>query len=273
VFEHLAGQVGVFDFRAAPGRYYAPRAVGESVEEIEVVLAGRGRFRMRDGDADAGPGSALWFLPGEAVEVWADAATPYECVVFRFNVSARPAVVLPGLSAWADPVECDRFCRGALALFRSGQSTAEHFAWCHYARLFWEATEFVRRGRRDRMPPALRRAVEFVGTEAATPLSVADIAAHAGVSVPHLFSLFRREFGVAPMKYVNRLRVQRAQELFRTGRDSVKEVCHQVGIPNPRNFCKVFRRINGMSPRQYRQRFAESAGPGSGGRRQGGDPS
>ncbi|MDN3519816.1 GlxA family transcriptional regulator [Aquisalimonas lutea] len=70
---------------------------------------------------------------------------------------------------------------------------------------------------------------------------------------------FQRRFFKAtrmtPLEYCQRLRVGKAQELLQFARSSIEIVAWEVGYQDPGAFRKVFTRIVGLSPGDYRQRF------------------
>jgi len=60
-------------------------------------------------------------------------------------------------------------------------------------------------------------------------------------------ALFKRELGVTPVEFLNRLRVEKATVLLRSG-TSVKDAAEAVGFSDAFYFSKVFKRIRGVSP-------------------------
>ena len=63
---------------------------------------------------------------------------------------------------------------------------------------------------------------------------------------------FRRSFsqcvGMSPVEYRNKLRIQKAVTLLKTGEMTVGEVAQAVGIPDLKYFSKLFKRYTGVSP-------------------------
>lgn len=79
------------------------------------------------------------------------------------------------------------------------------------------------------------------------------MAGYVGVSSEHLCRCFRREFGVTPVEYLTRLKLQSAmRDLLSTGK-SVEHIARDNGFSNGNYFGKVFRRYMGMSPGAYRE--------------------
>jgi transcriptional regulator GlxA family with amidase domain len=66
---------------------------------------------------------------------------------------------------------------------------------------------------------------------------------------------FRAATGYAPLAYVQSLRVEEAKQLLETGSDPVEEVARQVGYEDTPSFRRLFRRLVGMGPGEYRRKF------------------
>lgn len=98
------------------------------------------------------------------------------------------------------------------------------------------------------------RAVEIAvladpGRRWTVPL-LADIGHLSASRFAHLFSL---QMGLAPMRYVERARMERARELLLSTDGSVQEVAHAVGYQNALHFSARFKAINTMSPTDFRR--------------------
>jgi transcriptional regulator GlxA family with amidase domain len=70
---------------------------------------------------------------------------------------------------------------------------------------------------------------------------------------------FKRRFtgatGLAPIAYVQRLRIEDAKRRLERTEASVDEVSWQVGYEDPAFFRRLFRRVTGLAPGAYRRRF------------------
>jgi len=83
--------------------------------------------------------------------------------------------------------------------------------------------------------------------------NLADLAAAAGYSKDYLSLLFKREFGIAPLAYRNRFRMQTAASLLTSGKMSIKEIADELGFRHLSHFSGMFRRTFGTSPRAVRR--------------------
>lgn len=72
-----------------------------------------------------------------------------------------------------------------------------------------------------------------------------------GLSYAHVCRIFRKTFGVPPVHYLNRLRIERAKVMLADPRHDVATVARAVGFTDPGYFSRIFRRIVGVSPRRY----------------------
>lgn len=101
----------------------------------------------------------------------------------------------------------------------------------------------------------LYRLIEYVLEHYRQPLRAADVAAALGISTSYLARLFSKRLHMNFNEYVNRMRVQAAQELLSSTDRPVTEVMLEVGFESQSTFNRVFRDAHGISPRQYRQQI------------------
>lgn len=81
------------------------------------------------------------------------------------------------------------------------------------------------------------------------------LAAEAGLEPRTFLRRFQKATGLTATDYAQRLRVAKAQELLQFTQDPVERVAWQVGYGDAGAFRKVFHRIVGLTPGDYRQRF------------------
>lgn len=86
-------------------------------------------------------------------------------------------------------------------------------------------------------------------------VSVAGLAAVAGLSVPQFNRRFRQLLRLSPMQYVESLRMQEAQRRLATGGESLVEIALAAGFCDQSHFTKRFRKSVGMTPLAYRKRY------------------
>ncbi len=84
-------------------------------------------------------------------------------------------------------------------------------------------------------------------------LSRAHIADAVGISQQHLDRIFGQEVGLSVNDYLNRLRIQRAQEYLTNTTDNITLIAMRVGFNDAAYFSRVFRKLVGQSPRDFRK--------------------
>jgi AraC-like DNA-binding protein len=100
----------------------------------------------------------------------------------------------------------------------------------------------------------VKHALAYLHQNFVNPLTRQEIAEAVGVSKNYLSEIFRQELGFSPWDCLTRLRLQKAKELLHTTEDSITSVAAQTGFDDSAYFSRVFRKHNGMSPQEYRQR-------------------
>jgi transcriptional regulator GlxA family with amidase domain len=95
-------------------------------------------------------------------------------------------------------------------------------------------------------------AVAWMEENYARQSSVAELARRAAMSERHFLRMFRKTFETSPLEHLIRLRIRRAAELLETGGCNITETGYKCGFSDSNYFSRQFRRILGMSPRQYR---------------------
>lgn len=104
-------------------------------------------------------------------------------------------------------------------------------------------------------PARLRRVTELVQAKIEEKLSTDEMAESAGLSTAHFSKIFRQSMGESPHQFVLSQRVERAKEMLRTTRMRILDVAIACGFKTQQHFARVFRRLCGASPTEYRHEF------------------
>jgi AraC family transcriptional regulator of arabinose operon len=84
-------------------------------------------------------------------------------------------------------------------------------------------------------------------------LTLGELAAHSGQSIPYYSKLFKERTNQSPMAYFIQLKVQKACELLDQTDLSIQEVAVKLGYDDPYYFSRIFKKVQGASPSIYRQ--------------------
>lgn len=86
-------------------------------------------------------------------------------------------------------------------------------------------------------------------------MGLAVLAEHAGLEPRTFMRRFQKATGHTAGEYVQRLRINKARDLLQLTRDPVDAIAWKVHYSDPSSFRKIFTRIIGLTPAEYRQRF------------------
>jgi AraC family transcriptional regulator len=103
----------------------------------------------------------------------------------------------------------------------------------------------------------LRRVKEFVDAKMEDELTLCEMAQSVELSTSHFSRMFRKSTGESPHHFVLRHRVERAKEMLRAAETRVLDVAVACGFKTQQHFARVFRRMCGVSPTEYRQEFLQ----------------
>ncbi|GGT24576.1 hypothetical protein GCM10014713_17130 [Streptomyces purpureus] len=115
------------------------------------------------------------------------------------------------------------------------------------------------------LPP--ERGVSFACTRAWAmrhldePLTLTDLARHAGVSVRTLSRRFHAETGVSPLQWLLHQRVERAKELLETTELAMDQLARAAGLGSADSLRRHVLRRTGLTPTAYRASFTRRGLP------------
>jgi AraC-like DNA-binding protein len=84
-------------------------------------------------------------------------------------------------------------------------------------------------------------------------LRAEDIAKQLGVGYSWFRQSFKRITGIAPAQYISRLLISRAKEMLISENHTITEIAYHLGFESVGQFSTIFRKIEGATPRQFRE--------------------
>lgn len=99
----------------------------------------------------------------------------------------------------------------------------------------------------------LKRVTDFIDAELHRPVTLADMAAAAGLSRMHFAAQFRAATGLRAHEYLLRCRIQRAQNLLQQTREPLAQIAMIVGFQTQAHFTTVIGRFVGETPHRWRR--------------------
>ena len=108
------------------------------------------------------------------------------------------------------------------------------------------------KGRDEKGSLVISSVKEWIKMNIDRPIVPAEVAEQFGYHPDYLTAMFRRATGKTVCSYINEVRIRRAKKWLLTTDMRVGEVARAVGFSDERYFMRVFRRIEGVTPTEYR---------------------
>ncbi|KIL39127.1 hypothetical protein SD70_22115 [Gordoniibacillus kamchatkensis] len=105
----------------------------------------------------------------------------------------------------------------------------------------------------------IQKLILYIKSNYAIDLSLKQAAEMVNVSEGYLSHLFKKELHKSFTEYVNQIRVDKAAELLHETNWPHYKIAEQVGYENINYFGRVFKKLKGMSPKQYRAQFPKAS--------------
>lgn len=107
--------------------------------------------------------------------------------------------------------------------------------------------------RQESLAHQVRSMLDEAMAKRSNPLAIRPLLASMGHSYEHLARIFRQQYGLTPMDYVQSIRIERAKHLLRHTDDKIFTIAQAVGYQDAIYFSKLFKRHTGKTPGAYRK--------------------
>lgn len=235
--------------------------------EIYVVEKGRGVVTLGDQSLPVEEGDviALYSMDGNAFTP----EGPFRMALVTFSLPGTPETD-PALGRLVDSLRADGVIRGLPdvdglldTIYRMNRQMLMRAPGYRFrlrallAELLLQLAEARAAGVRSRpMDTASRRSVDeiarYLYEHADGPVTLRDIAQEVNLNEHYICTLYRRHTGKSIMAHLHEIRIGRARRLLTHTPLSVTQIAHETGFSSSQYFARVFKRMVGMTPGQYR---------------------
>jgi YesN/AraC family two-component response regulator len=98
----------------------------------------------------------------------------------------------------------------------------------------------------------VKNAAEYISQNFSEDITLATVADHLHVNTSYLSTLFRQVTGMTFKEHLNRVRIEEAARLLSNTDYPVMEIAIACGYKDQSYFTKVFKKLTGLTPKQYR---------------------
>lgn len=104
----------------------------------------------------------------------------------------------------------------------------------------------------------INKAIEYIEQNYTENTPIALLAGISNMSVSRFFPCFKKNTGITPIEYLNHYRINRAIILLMNDNDlSIENISETVGFESSAYFRRVFKKVTGKTPREYRKTMLE----------------
>ena len=96
-------------------------------------------------------------------------------------------------------------------------------------------------------------ATQYFSDNYSSEISIEEYATSRGMSISWFIRNFKKYSGTTPMQSIVSARISNAQLLLETTKYSISEISRIVGYDNPLYFSRLFHKVKGFSPSEYRK--------------------
>jgi transcriptional regulator GlxA family with amidase domain len=105
----------------------------------------------------------------------------------------------------------------------------------------------------------VKKVQAYIESQLHEKISIETLSSRFAVSRRNFDRRFIKATGNTPVEYAQRVKIESAKKAFETSRKTINEVMYEVGYSDVKAFREVFRKITGMSPLEYRNKYNKEA--------------
>lgn len=114
-------------------------------------------------------------------------------------------------------------------------------------------------GQKTHEDEPIKKAQEFIEANITEKISVEDLAMKYAIGKRHFERRFKKATNNSPLEYIQRVKMEAAKKHLESSRKNVNEVMYDVGYSDTKAFRTVFKKITGLSPVEYRNKYNKAS--------------
>lgn len=114
-------------------------------------------------------------------------------------------------------------------------------------------------GQKQHEDEPIRKAQEYIENNVTERITIDELASRFAIGRRHFERRFKKATNNTPVEYMQRVKVEAAKKQLETSRKNVSEVMYEVGYSDTKAFRTVFKKITGLSPVDYKNKYNKEA--------------
>lgn len=115
------------------------------------------------------------------------------------------------------------------------------------------------KGQKDHADPEIKKAQDYIEKNIHEKITIDELAAHAAISRRTFERRFRLATNNSVLEYIQRIKIEAAKRQFESSRKNINEVMYDVGYTDTKAFRDLFKKITGLTPIEYRNKYNKQA--------------
>ncbi len=245
--------------------HYRERLHGADQHILIYCIDGKGRFRIKKKNYSINP-SEYFIIPANTAHTYtADENDPWTIYWIHFKGNNSGAIVdllfKQSGNSYKGFIQYNEHRIGLFGQmythlergYSSDNLLYANMCLWHYLTSFAFSDKF----NNSEKPAALSTvelSIEYMRNQIDEMLTLENIAHAVNLSPSYFSFLFKKETGFAPIEYFHHLKIQKACQFLLFTQLRIKEIAYKLGIEDPYYFSRMFTKIMGVSPNEYRNK-------------------
>jgi transcriptional regulator GlxA family with amidase domain len=114
-------------------------------------------------------------------------------------------------------------------------------------------------GQKNHTDASIKKAQEFIENNIENRISIDELAQHVAIGRRSFERRFKTATNNTVLEYIQRVKIEAAKRNFESSRKNISEVMFEVGYTDTKAFRTIFKKITGLSPIEYRNKYNKMA--------------
>lgn len=224
------------------------RVPGRPFHSLSYRLSGTVSIGWQEQTLISGPGS-LTFLP-QGFSYNTSILEPGRILVIHFTCMEEYEKLRPLVLMTKQPRAFENHYRALAEIYHPGkEKDYQCLSWAYHILADFDSQ--LLQDYKHNIPSRIQKAKQYIDHNFQLPISIAELAFEASVSETYFRREFKLYFGLSPVAYIQKIRIENAKSLLLTGYYQVSEVAVRCGFDSISYFSYVFHKQTGMTPSEY----------------------
>lgn len=218
--------------------------------EFFYFLDGRGQIRTPDKTLHVSHYDMIVFPPGVSHEEFSDTIQPEELIFICASIPTTQSYQasfqmrdLEGNLQW--------LFTQVLSEFRSKRSFSQEVIQRYLESILYLIKRYYK-SYEPRPLDSFEFCLRYIHDHFQESLTLDHLASLCYMSQSYLSRVFKKQIAMSPMKYLSLVRIEKSKEFLHREKLSVRSAAFRVGFEDYHYFCRVFKKITGITPSEYK---------------------